>query len=1393
DLARNTQVFAGLSAGGRQAFATGHSDARRREDGTWRIYAFTDRPAYRPGEKVEWKLIARMHDGAAYSTPARRSLEFQIADPRGAKAAEGTLRLSELGSAWSSLELTEAMPLGEYRVTFWNEGRKAVLGGDMLFRLEEYKLPEFKVTIETPEEGGKKKAFRLGERVDVNITAEYYFGGPVADAAVEVLVYQNVFYHTYQEPRDFPWLYEDMQYQPWRHRGQGQIVKRETLRTDSAGKTIISIDTPRGQGQDLEYRIEARVTDSSRREIVGSDSVRVTRQRYYVTPRAEHSIYRPGDTIKVTFKALDSNQEPVEAEGAVKVTRERWVEIWLSPEGKEVRGEDLARLRAGAGAFPPPGKPGWRIKFRGYERDDILSRSVKTDREGNGELSFPAAGVGFYRIAWRSEDRGGPPVRAEASVWVTTRETTDLAYRHGGLQIVLDRDTFRTGDKAHVLLTSPVAGRHVLFTVEGEDLHHFELVHLTGPVKLIELDIEEKHVPNIFLGAVLLSDREVFQDTQQVVVPPVRHFLDVEVTADRSEYLPREEATLGVTTRDRDGKPVSAEVSIALVDESIFYIQKEYAGDPRQFFFGEKRPLTVRTRTSLEEKRFAVLPSAMDEGAVYDSEDRDLGLEFDGAGLRRQDMKKNMRFEEGRARGKMQMLASRSAGPAAPGAPAPMAAMADAAKEESGGGAGGPEDSVVVVRSDFRSTVLWQPDLRTGEDGKATVKVQLPDSLTRWRASSRVVATENRFGTGVSSFRTRQPLIVRLQAPRFFVVGDTAVVSAVINNNTDRPQAVTASLEAAGLVLKGAIRDGALVEGAAGPITVDAGGEARADWLVTATAAGTARLKVTGRGEGHADAMEKTYLVHEHGIEKLLSKSGKLRGDAATIKLDLPPRKDGSTRLTVQVAPSLAVTMLDALPYLADYPYGCTEQTLSRFLPAVITAKTLRDLGLEPGEAMERVFGGIEAASAEKTHPGKKKDLRKIDEMAQQGLERLQDFQHADGGWGWWKEGDSDHFMTAYVVWGLTMARAADLDVKPEVIERGAKFLEVEIVEEEEHPDMQAWMLHALASVRGSTKEGGDELIGKAFENLWTRREQLNAYTRALFALAAHQLGLAEKAKTLVRNLEDGVKVDLAPDRSVLLQSSGSQPEVLGTAHWGEDGIYWRWSEGGVEATAFGLRALLAIDPQNRLVEQVTNWLVKNRRGAQWSNTRDTAIVVLALNDYLKKSGELEPNAEYEVTLNGATVVSKRVTPADALNAPSRFTIDAKLLRETTNEVRIVRKNGKSPLYFSVEAVFFSLEEPVLAAGNEIFVKREYQKLAARPTLLAGIVHERAPLGDGGTVKSGERVEVTLTIDAKNHYEYLVFEDLKPAGLEAVEIRSGAPLYARELKESAVERGATRS
>jgi hypothetical protein len=378
--------------------------------------------------------------------------------------------------------------------------------------------------------------------------------------------------------------------------------------------------------------------------------------------------------------------------------------------------------------------------------------------------------------------------------------------------------------------------------------------------------------------------------------------------------------------------------------------------------------------------------------------------------------------------------------------------------------------------------------------------------------------------------------------------------------------------------------------------------------------------------------------------------------------------------------------------------------------------------------------------------------------------------------------------MTAYVVWGMTLARDAGIEIRPAVLDRAVDFLDKELVEEERNVDVQAWMLHALSVARAHRP--ADEFRIKALDNLLANRERLNAYTRALLALAAHNYGRSADAMMLVRNLANGVKLDRTPDASVIEKGlQKSHGAVVATAHWGEVGVWWRWSDGSVEATSFVLRALVTIDPQNQLIEPVTNWLVKNRRGAQWSNTRDTAIAVLALTDYLRKSGELSGDIGYELLVNGRSIATKQLNAADALSAPTRYAVPREMIRDGGNEIRIVRRNGTGPLYFAAEARFFSLEEPIAPVGNEIFVSRQYFKLVGRPTLLKGYVYDRVPLLDGQTVKSGERIEVVLTIESKNDYEYLVFEDLKPAGFEAVEVRSGSPLYARELKSGTVARG----
>ncbi|MEW6517490.1 MAG: alpha-2-macroglobulin family protein [candidate division FCPU426 bacterium] len=1413
------ELFIAASAGAQaeqQAFALSYAYYESEAPEDWRIYAFTDRSAYRPGDQVQWKMIARTYQNGGYTTPANLQVEYEVTDPRGAKVKAGQMKLNLFGSGWGTVDLTEAMPLGEYQIQFYSQGRKRSLGGATLFRLEEYKLPEFKVSIQTPEEQGRKKAFRLGETVEAVIQADYYFGGPVGNASVEVVVYQNPYYHWWQPDYEFPWFYADMQPQRgyW---GDGQVVKREMLKTDAQGRASVFFATPRGGSQDFEYRIEARVTDSSRREIIGSESVRVTRHRYEVYLRPEHSLYRPQDKIRILVKALDANQNPVAVAGQVRVTRDRWVELWLNPSGKTVAADAWRKEHPRGPAAPWTGdKPelGWQVKFQGYEHEDVLTTKLKTDDQGEAELSWVAGREGYYRVAWESEDaiprglplglrmsspksdssdglqpqssgwmakgdsRSGEPVTAETTVWAASNATTELGYRHGGLEIVIDKDTVRAGEKAPVLLTAPSSGRCVLFSVEADDLYSYQVVRMQGAAKLLEVPIEPSYVPNVFLSATMVNDLQLFQDTKQVVVPPVEHFLNLEVKPDREQYQPRTEGTLTLTTRDHQGKPVSAEVALALVDEAVSYIQADYTGDLRQFYFGSKRGHSVQTEGTLNQRSYVRLappppPAEMPVGGMERDEAEEVSASMDdramGAGMR-----------------------AKSA--PAPSAQAPKRRMAaKESKQERASvakpqvtteGAPEPEEAgqpSVVVRQDFRATAFWQPDVQTGPDGQAVVKVKYPDSLTTWKAVGRAVSAGSQFGQASASTRTKMPLIVRLQAPRFFLTSDKVVVSAVVNNNTDQALAVTVSLKALGLDV---------AKDAPVKLKVAANSEARADWTAAVKNPGEAKLTVEARGGAFADAMEKTYPVYEHGIEKFVAKAGRVRGRESLVKLDLPKeRKDESTSLTIQVAPSLAVALLDALPYLFDYPYGCTEQTLSRFLPAVIVAKTLQDLHVKPQTIADKMFGGVEKATADKTHSAGAKDFKLLDKMVKQGLERLYDFQHSDGGWGWWKEGSSDVYMTAYVLWGLCLASEAGVDIRSAVLDRADTFLNQRLVEYENQPDLQAWMLHAQARLFALWKRPKLHAYQtKAFDRVWSQRDKLNAYTRSLLALAARDFGLQDKAQILIRNLENGVIKDDKPDTTVLHAGGGQGETLMPTAHWGEEGFYWRWSEGGIEATAFALRALMAVDPKNALVEPVMNWLVKNRRGAQWSNTRDTAIAVLALTDYLRVSRELKQDLEFEVLVNGRPVVSKKLSAEESLGAPSVFAVKREFLKDGANEILFRNKTGQGAIYFSAQASFFSLEEPITPVGNEIFARRQYFKFVGRPTLLKGYVYDKVPLADNETVESGQRIETVVTVEAKNNYEYLVFEDLKPAGVEAVEVKSGQPLYAQEIKSGAQER-----
>ena len=170
------------------------------------------------------------------------------------------------------------------------------------------------------------------------------------------------------------------------------------------------------------------------------------------------------------------------------------------------------------------------------------------------------------------------------------------------------------------------------------------------------------------------------------------------------------------------------------------------------------------------------------------------------------------------------------------------------------------------------------------------------------------------------------------------------MLSANVHNKLKAKKAVQVVLECEGSVLE-------LLDSPSQTVEIAAGGEHRVDWRVKVAHEGQAVIRMKALTDEESDAAQMTFPAYVHGMLKMEAVAGAIRPDQdkAQVVLRVPEeRRPELSRLEVRYSPTLAGALVDALPYLADYPYGCTEQTLNRFLPAVITQKVLINLGVDP-------------------------------------------------------------------------------------------------------------------------------------------------------------------------------------------------------------------------------------------------------------------------------------------------------------------------------------------------------------------------------------------------------------------------------------------------------------
>ncbi len=1346
-----------------------HNRYYDREYNQNKAFVITDRPVYRPNQSVKFKFWVRnaKYDQEDTSSFANRNFTVRINNPKGEKVLEKSFTADAYGGFDGEYVLPQDATLGMYSIQIPGYG-----GGS--FRVEEYKKPEFEVKIKAPD-----KPVMLGERINAKIKATYYFGAPVVKAKVKYKVLRYNYRSNWYPVGIWDWFYGpgywwfayDYEWYPgWHHWGckrprgwwwpihhtPPEVVAEAEAEIGKDGTINIEIDTSFAKevhgNTDHKYEITAEVTDKSRRTIVGKGTVLVARKPFKVYAWVDRGHYRAGDIIHADFSAQTLDNKPVKGKGVLNLYRTNYKD----------------------------GKP---------NETSVQKWDLDTNDLGRCRLQIKASKAGQYRLSYKVVDSKKHAIEGGYIFCVRGEGVDGKKFRFNEIELVTDKREYAPGDKIRLMInTDQPKSTVVLFSRPSNGIYlRPEIIQLNGKSVIKEISVAKKDMPNFFMEAFTITNGRMFSETREIIVPPEKRVLNVEVLPSSEAFKPGEKANVTVKLTDFFGKPFVGSTVMSVYDKSVEYISGgSNVPEIKDFFWKWRRNHRPWTLSNLDRYfQNLGLPNAVAMRSigvfghtVADEMDDKIGINTRDKSRFKRELTKSKKDGAMMEAGIASSMEKKAAAPS----------LGDMEMDDFSGappGKTGPETVQPVIRTKFADTAFWIASLTTNSKGIAEVNFDMPENLTGWKIRTWAMGHGTVVGEGTTEVVTTKNLLLRLQAPRFFVEKDEVVLSANIHNYLDSPKKVRAALELDGNSLE-------LIGKGSQGIKISAGGEERVDWRVKVKREGEAIVRMKALTDEESDAMEMRFPVYVHGMLKTESFCGVIRPNQnkSSFVINVPlDRRIDQSRVEIRYSPTLAGAMVDALPYLVEYPYGCTEQTLNRFLPTVITQNIIKNMGLDLKAIQDKQTNlnaqeiGNDRERAKQWKHWKRNpvfDEDAVNDMVKKGLKRLTAMQLSDGGWGWfsgWRERSYPH-TTAYVVHGLQTAKQNNVAVVPGVLEQGIRWLEnyqagevkrLKNAEKKKMPwkqyadNLDAFVYMVLSDAGKQNSEMRDFL--------YRDRKNMAVYGKAMYGMALYKQGHKEKLDMILRNISQYLVHDKENQTAWL--------NLHNNSYW------WYWYGSEYEALAYYLKLLSLTDPKSETAAGLVKYLLNNRKhSTYWNSTRDTALCIEALADYLKASGEDKPDMTVAIHMDSQKKKETRITSENLFFFDNKLVLTGKAVESGKHRIEITR-TGKGPIYYNAYLTNFTLEDFITRAGLEIKVLRKYYRLKkVEKTLKVAGSHgqaldqkvekfERVELENLSALTSGDLVEIELEIESKNDYEYIVFEDMKAAGFEPVEVRSG--------------------
>lgn len=1237
------------SIGGFTAYgAAGYWEGQDRHYST---YFYSDRPVYRLGQTVYYKAIMRELAASGFKRlDPQTAIQVTIEDPDNTRLVDETLYMSGHGTVNGKFTIPENGKTGAYQLTLnYPDGGTSY----QAIEVAQYRKPEYKVEI-IP---GTTRT-TAGSKVKAKVRATYFFGGPVANARVKYSVYSSPDWTKRYNLEPRPEYYSF--YDSWSDEGEdyeyqydygGSLVTEGFAQTGEAGEAEIEFDTSPissvrnspyfyNDYQDKNYKIEAEVTDISRLTVTASASTLVTSGDYVVFVNPSSWVVKVGESIGAEVLVLDYDGKPV-ANKAVDVTLSRWP--WDAAT-HEHRDEQI-----------------------------LLGQTINTDEKGRARLTFASSKqwpTDTFYISASVKNNSGAMSCSGDSVWIASDRIqlylgSEKAEREP-FKITLDKKVYQPGETARAVVSGPFKGDEgytALVSIEGTRIHSYRTIPLSSSAALVEIPIKSEYGPNVFVNVSMVAGKKQFYNqTQSILVSPECHFMSIAIKSDKEKYKPGETVRYKLKATDRDGKPVpNAELSLGVVDESIYSIRGDATPDIQKFFF-RKRENWVVTLSSFPEQY-----------------------------------------------------------------------------------SGGPDKIEPKLRKNFKDTAAWLPELVTDARGEVTASVQLPDNLTTWRATVRGITAGVDVGAQVQKVLVTQDIIARLALPRFYTRGDVSEIGAVVHNYSNQNQEVTLTLTPSSQFKS----KEALVR----KLNVEKDKAASYSWPIEVIGTGDATVQLKAVGQTAGDYLERALPVRAFGLPIANVDSGVLNQDrrSYTVPFRITPDME-SPKLSLSLSGSTISQVRGSFSSLIDYPYGCTEQTMSRLMPSTIAMQLNKRLGM----------------------PLPKEDMTRFDAVYQKGMARLKELRHGDGGWGWWQDDQTNPYLTALVLEGFKELKDSGYAVESYLIDEGLKRLEADSKDLAKLLDDPKLLENYtsrekrldLARVAYTLSIYGKKPDKKVMAYLESRVKTAQPEYLAYLAMIQMNTGARDAARSTAAMLAALANKTASTEDWEHTKEMLARLKVTGVTDY-----TYRYT--GVESTALALRAVLAVEPDmSDRIERIKTWLLLHRSKDGWSNTKTTAEVLRALIAEALAFQSADRTELIAQILKGTSPLKQLAFSPSELYSTEK-NIDLPLADLSSGLKVDLTTTGR--LYYRSLLSYFKTLKPnenldAYGAPGGLKVRRSFFKLETAGTVSSGNLKlKTVPLT--GPVKAGETLLMKVYVESPMSLPYVILEAPLPSGGEVVESR----------------------